>query len=60
LTVYLKDKRCNKIIVGLFTKKKEMQAFLDLYYPNNTFNNIHYSINLDTSKYLKRLSKEDI
>jgi len=56
--VYLKDKRCNKTVVGLFRKEEAMIEFLNEYYPNNTFNNIHYADNVYTKNYLKKLSKD--
>jgi hypothetical protein len=53
LVVYLKDRRSNKKIVGLFKNKDSMDQFMQEYYPNNKFKNIYYADNQYTKRYLK-------
>jgi len=53
LVVYLKDRRCNKVIVGLFKKKSEMDKFINDYYPEMKCNGVYYSDNDYTNRYLK-------
>lgn len=54
---YIKDRRCNKTVVGLFLKKDALDKFIEEYYPNYTFKNIYYADNIYTKNYLKKLSK---
>ena len=51
LVVYLKDKRCNKVVVGLFRSKKLMDEFVDKYYPNMKCSGIYYADNRYTKAY---------
>ena len=53
LVAFLKDKRCNKIIVGIFKTKNELNKFINTYYPNNVCTGIYYSNNIYTNNYLK-------
>jgi len=58
LVVYLRDRRCNKVIVGLFRKKSEMDKFINDYYPDMSCKGIYYADNMYTSSYLKNPTKE--
>jgi hypothetical protein len=61
LVVYLKDKRCNKVIVGLFRERNEFQQFVNEYYPNKKCNGIYYAKNSYTENYLRdRVNKLSI
>lgn len=51
--VYLKDKRSNKITVGLFKKKSEMDKFINEYYPGMLCTGIYYANNIHTEIYLR-------
>jgi hypothetical protein len=55
--VYLKDKRCNKIVVGLFKNMREAKSFVQEYYPNYECKGIYYATNEATTKYLHEIKE---
>jgi len=52
--VYLTSGRRNDVVVGVFSKKREMDDFLNTYYPDNVVKGIFYSSNDLTTNYLKK------
>lgn len=54
LVVYLKDRRCNKMVVGLFRSKKVMDEFVNKYYPGLKCSGIYYADNKYTNEYRKK------
>lgn len=58
LVVYLKDKRCNKVVVGLFKSKKVMDEWVNTYYPNMKCSGIYYADNKYTNKYREKNNED--
>jgi hypothetical protein len=52
--VYLKDRRKNKVIVGLFRNADERDKFLTECYPGGKVSGIHYANNSYTINYMKK------
>ena len=51
LVVYLKDKRCNQVVVGLFKSKRLMDEFVNKYYPDMKCSGIYYADNKYTKAF---------
>lgn len=58
LIVYLKDKRCNKVVVGLFKSKNVMDDFVNTYYPNMKCSGIYYADNKYTLRYREKNNED--
>ena len=55
--VYLKDKRGNRVPVGIFRKKTEMVKFIDTYYPNYQCKGIYYADNSFTDSIRNKVNE---
>lgn len=58
LVVYLKDRRCNKVVVGLFKSKKVMDEFVNTYYPDMKCSGIYYADNKYTNRYREKNNED--
>jgi len=58
LVVYLKDRRCNKVVVGLFRSKKVMDEFVNTYYPDMKCSGIYYADNKYTLRYREKNNED--